>query len=298
MPDGIGKYLEELKKALTGCDRSTIQDALSDAEEHLRTALDQALRNDPDRTETEVLQMVVEKYGTPEETAAAYREIETRTAPALAGTTGYESSERSWAGMIFGVLAEPRAYGALLYMLFAMITGIIYFTWAVTGISLSAGFIVLIIGLPFIGVFLLSIRGIALVEGRIVEALLGVRMPRRPLFSQKHLGVWQRFKALLGDRITWTAFLYMIVMLPLGIVYFTVFITMMVFVLRLIGSPVFDLFLDFPIMMISNMEYYIPDWGVPFAMLAGFIWLILTLHLACLIGRMQGAIAKKLLVRE
>jgi uncharacterized membrane protein len=297
MPNGIECYLDELKRALTGCDRATIQDALSDAEEHLRTALDQALRNEPDIAETEALSMIVEKYGTPEETAAAYREIEERITPPLARSNDSVSG-RSWAGILFGVFVEPRAYGALLYMLFALVTGIIYFTWAVTGLSLSAGFLVLIIGLPFIGVFLLSIRGIALVEGRIVEALLGVRMPRRPLFSQKHLGIWQRFKALLGDRITWTALLYMIVMLPLGIVYFTVFILMMAFALRLIGSPIFDLFFEIPVIIINNTGYFIPDWTVPFALIAGILWLIVTLHFAKLVGRMQGAVARALLVRE
>ena len=297
MPDRIERYLDDLKHALAGCDPATIQDALSDAEEHLRTALDQTRRNGPDLTETEALDMIVEKYGTPEETAAAYREIETRTTPALAGV-GCDTNERSLAGRILGVIADPRAYGSLLYMIFALATGIVYFTWAVTGISLSAGLFVLIIGLPFIGVFLLSIRGIALVEGRIIEALLGVRMPRRPLFSQKHLGIWQRFKALIGDRITWTTILYMIVMLPLGILYFTIFITMLVFVLRLIGSPIFDLFFDIPVMMIASTEYYIPEWTIPFAVLAGIIWLIATLHLARLVGRMQGVIAKSLLVRD
>lgn len=297
MPDGIGQYLEELRKALGGCDRATIQDALSDAEDHLRTALEQALTGNRDLTETEAITMITEKYGTPEETAAAYREIETRTTPALADTGG-EAGGRSIAGKVFGVLAEPRAYGALLYMLFAMITGIIYFTLAMTGLSLSAGFFVLIIGLPFIGVFLLSIRGIALVEGRIVEALLGVRMPRRPLFSQKHLGVWQRFKALLGDRITWTALLYMIVMLPLGIVYFTVFILMLVFSLRLIGSPIFDLIFEIPVMMINTTMYFIPNWTIPFAVVAGIIMLVVTLHFARVVGRMQGGIARALLVRE
>lgn len=297
MPNGIERYLDELKRALTGCDRATVQDALSDAEEHLRTALDQALRNEPDLAETEALAMIVEKYGTPEETAAAYREIEERVTPPLA-RSNESAGSHSLVGKLFGVFVEPRAYGALLYMLFALVTGIIYFTWAVTGLSLSAGFLVLVIGLPFIGVFLLSIRGIALVEGRIVEALLGVRMPRRPLFSQKHLGLWQRFKALLGDRITWTALLYMIVMLPLGIIYFTVFIVMMAFALRLIGSPIFDLFFEIPVIMIDNIAFYLPDWTVPFAMIAGILWLILTLHLAKLVARMQGAIARALLVRE
>ena len=72
-------------------------------------------------------------------------------------------------------------------MLVSLVTGIMYFTWAVTGLSLSVGLLVLIISLPFIGLFFLSVRGIALVEGRIVEALLGVRMPRRPIFVERIL---------------------------------------------------------------------------------------------------------------
>ncbi|GAJ23300.1 unnamed protein product, partial [marine sediment metagenome] len=38
--------MAELKKELSGCDRATIQDALSDAEEYLRTALSSAMAND------------------------------------------------------------------------------------------------------------------------------------------------------------------------------------------------------------------------------------------------------------
>ena len=40
MINSIDIYLESLKKELKGCDNATIQDALSDAEEHLRTAID------------------------------------------------------------------------------------------------------------------------------------------------------------------------------------------------------------------------------------------------------------------
>ena len=73
---------------------------------------------------------------------------------------------------------------------------------------------------------------------------------------------------------------------------------MLVLALRLIGSPVFDFFFDIPVMMINATAYYIPGWVVPFAVIAGIIWLIVTLHFARVIGRVQGAIAKNLLVRE
>ena len=36
----IKDYLAELKSALRGADKATVQDALADAEEHLRTALE------------------------------------------------------------------------------------------------------------------------------------------------------------------------------------------------------------------------------------------------------------------
>ena len=42
MINSIEQYLAELKKELAGSDRATIQDALSDAEEYLRTALNSA----------------------------------------------------------------------------------------------------------------------------------------------------------------------------------------------------------------------------------------------------------------
>ena len=42
-------------------------------------------------------------------------------------------------GRFFGVAADPRTYGALFYMVLALATGIFYFTWVVTGVSLSAG---------------------------------------------------------------------------------------------------------------------------------------------------------------
>ena len=44
---------------------------------------------------------------------------------------------RRRAGRFFNVVRDPRTYGALLYMLLALATGIFYFTWAVVGISMS-----------------------------------------------------------------------------------------------------------------------------------------------------------------
>ena len=65
----IDDYLGRLRKELAGCDPRIIEDAVSVSEEHLRTALESGID----------LNSAMEKYGTPEEVAAGYRELEDRS---------------------------------------------------------------------------------------------------------------------------------------------------------------------------------------------------------------------------
>ena len=301
----IDDYLSQLKKELSGCDRATIQDALSDAEEYLRTALSSATVNDATISEADALSQIIERYGMPEEVATAYREIEHRITPALAQPSypdkpeeaKKEKDERHLLSRFFGVFTDFRAWGAFLYLLFSLLTGILYFTWAVTGISLSAGLIVLIIGLPFTGLFILSVRGIGLVEGRIVEALLGIRMPRRPQFHRSNMGLWSRFKDIILDKHTWLSIVYMILQLPLGTIYFSVFITLIALSLSGIAMPILQLGFDIPV-IINDDAYYLAGWMLPLAVVAGILLATLMMHLAKYVGRMHGALAKSLLVRS
>jgi len=303
MIQSIEKYLSQLKKELSGCDRATIQDALSDTEGHLRMALSNTI-SDGNITESDALTRVIEKYGMPDEIAKAYRENESRVGPALAWTGHPDEpektetkDERPFLIRFFGVFADSKTWGAFLYLLFSLVTGIIYFTWAVTGISLSAGLMVLIIGLPFAGLFILSVRGIGLVEGLIVEALLGIRMPRRHLFYQKNMGWWQRFKQLMSDKHTWLSLVYMILQLPLGIIYFTTLVTLTAVSLCFIALPVLQLGFDVAVTNINGVSYNLVTWMLPLSVIAGILLATLTMHLVRYLGRLHGALAKTLLVR-
>ena len=313
MINSIEQYLSELKEALSGCDRATIQDALSDAQEYLTTALNGAADEESGTARAEILQSIVEKYGTPEEVAAAYREIESQTPPAFTKPSYQEMKAVAVAEEVeevvpsvkdtrppylkfFGVVAEPRAWGALIYLLFAMFTGIIYFTWVITGLSLSAGLLVLIIGLPIAGLFLLSVWGISLVEGRVVEALLGVRMPRRPLYYRKKLGFWSRIKTMLTDKHTWLSLIYMILQMPLGIFYFSLFVSLISVSLWGIVSPILQLGFDIPVIWHEG-PYFFAGWFLPIAVISGILLLIITMHLAKLLGKVHGMLAKAMLVR-
>ncbi len=296
MIKNIEEYLNLLRGELAGSDRATIHDALSDAEEHLRTALDTAREAQAGVAEAEVIPPIIEEYGSPEEVAAAYREIEARLRPTLARPR--HADERSLLARFFGVYADPRAWGALLYMLVSVLTGTLYFSWVVTGLSFSVSVMILIIGVPITVLFLLSVRGIALVEGRLVEALLGVRMPRRAAFSRQNLGWWERLKPLLLGKRTWLAIAYMLLQLPLGVLYFTAFIVLISLALSFIAIPVLGPVLHMPVAYIGEARYYVPTWLTPLVALGGVVLMTATMHLAKFAGRVHGKLARALLVSD
>ena len=303
LPTTIPEYLEQLRAALTGADPAMVQDALYDAEEYLRSELaEQAGRN-----EAEVIASVAGSYGAPEEVADIYRETEVTVNRALRQPR--PPKRRSLAGRFFGVAADPHTYGALFYMLLSMATGIFYFTWVVTGASLSAGLLILIIGVPLLLLFLMSVRLLSLVEGRIVEALLGVRMPRRPLYTQRDKPWLTRIGELFTDVRTWTAMGYMLLMLPLGTAYFSFVVIAAVLSVTLVVAPVLvwtgladsDIAIDgWHLLHVGDgmVATSLPVWGLPLVFVIGVLLLFVTLHLARVVGRFHGWLARHLLVRD
>lgn len=297
MVNSVDEYLALLRKELAGSDAAVIQDALADAEEHLRNALAQATSANPGTPQADALTAIAEKYGSPQEVATAYRQMEARV-PAGFGRTA-RAGRQPLPHRFFGVLFDPRAWGALLFLLLSLVTGIIYFWWAIFGLSLSLGMLVLIVGLPLLALFLLSIRGIAFIEGRLVEALLGVRMPRRRMFLDDSTGFWKKIKNLFTQRITWTALVYCILKLGLGIVYTVVFGILLGLSVYLLAMPITVLVLDMPAYIIlGDTEYLATDWSVPIFFLLGVLLLPTTMHLAKLVGKGHGALAKFMLVSK
>lgn len=292
LPTTIPEYLEQLRAALAGADKAMVQDALYDAEEYLRAEL----AENPGKSEAEVIASVAGSYGAPEEVADIYRETEVTVTRALRPPAPPE--RKSLAGRFFGVAADPHTYGALFYMLLSLATGIFYFTWVVTGASLSAGLLVLIVGIPLLLLFLMSVRLLSLVEGRIVEVLLGERMPRRPLYTQRDRPWLTRLKELFTDGRTWTAMLYLLLMQPLGVAYFTVAVTLLALSLGLMAAPVALLLGHAGVFSLDGVTIT-PDspWLWPVCFLGGFLLLFATLHLARFIGHFHGWLAKHLLVR-
>ncbi|HTA65093.1 MAG TPA: sensor domain-containing protein [Xanthomonadaceae bacterium] len=291
LPHTIPAYLAQLREALKGSDPALIQDALYDAEEYLRSELAERKGED----EASVIASVAGSYGAPEEVADIYRNTEVKVTRAM--RTPPPPPRESALGKFFGVAADPRTYASIFYMLLSLATGIFYFTWAVTGMSMSLGFAVLIIGLPFMILFFGSVRVLSVVEGRIVEVMLGERMPRRPLYTERNLPLMERIVGMFTDPRSWSTLLYMLMMLPLGILYFTLSVTLLSVSLAFILAPLGSLF-GLSTLQIGDYDGPMPIWMAPVLVPLGVLLLFGYMHAARGIGRLHGQLAKHLLVRS
>jgi uncharacterized membrane protein len=302
-PRSIDEYLKQLRSALSGEDAALIQDALYDAEEYLRAEV----AAHPDRSEADVLELIASTYGAPEEVAAAYRDTEAKVKAALKAPTPAAAAQARGLRRFFGVFMDGRAYTSLFYMLLTLATGIAYFTIVVTGLSLSAGFAILIIGIPFFLAFIGVTRVIALGEGRLLEAVTGERMPRRPVHPGPAASWLTRIADMLKDVRTWTTLLYMLLMLPLGIIYFTVAVTVLSVGLALTVMPLAaiaqhlgwagnaTLFSN----DVSIGTFVLAEHSLLAALLLGIVGVLvitLLMHLALAVARAHARLAKTLLV--
>ena len=292
----VGEYFEQLSSAFAGSDPAVAQDAIYDAQEFLaeeRAALVAEDSNTED--ERELVSRLINRFGQPFEVVENYRTTEARVAAALAHPSSPPA--RNLTERIFGVFVDPRSYGALFFMLFSLPLGIIYFTWAVTGLSLSAGLGVLIFGIVFFLFFISTVRAVALVECRIIETLLGERMPRRPQVIMPQGSLWERLSFWLTDQRTWLTIFYMLLCLPLGIIYFTTATVALSMALSFIVAPFIQLFLDYPIIQLFDERYYVPIWSFPLFWLGGASILLVLMHIARGVGHWHSGLAKSLLAR-
>jgi hypothetical protein len=155
----------------------------------------------------------------------------------------------------------------IVFLLLSFPLGLISFLIVVIGLSVGLSTIVIWIGLPILFATLFIIRAMAEAERRMVSSLLRIPMPNRiPEPSENRLGFLRRFGRMLSDPYTWTSTIYMLLKLPLGILSFTLTVTLLVTSAALVFFPLGYLVnLSVNVILLKNG---IPSDGV---MIPGFI---------------------------
>jgi hypothetical protein len=245
-PSSIEGYLARLEVALHGADPALTHDALIDAEEHLQAAVRRGVPVD----------QAIASFGDVDEIAAAYQNLPSGAAlqtverdrgvvaaapahappPPASGTTPPRLSDVP----IVGIWFDGRAWGALLYFGgVGFIVATACFVWAVTLGGLAVGLLPTLLGLPVLVLLLGSARALCLMEGAVVQGLLGVRMPRRvqPVHGVTDVGFWQRIWCWLKDVRSWLSLAYLYANFPVSVALFAITLTLAALSAAMVFGP-------------------------------------------------------------
>jgi two-component system phosphate regulon sensor histidine kinase PhoR len=133
----------------------------------------------------------------------------------------------SWLGELFSVARQKQTYLNILYLLISFPLGIFYFVALITGISVGISTAFIWIGLPILFVTVIMWRGFAAFERLLVIHQLHIDVLPMSYPDPTPKSWWQRFKAYLSNRVTWTSLIYLFLDFVFGIFAFTITTTLL-----------------------------------------------------------------------
>jgi signal transduction histidine kinase len=152
------------------------------------------------------------------------------------GQAAADGPGRWTVGRVLQPLRQPRTLTATIYLLLSMFVGLTWQVVLATGLTLGVGTLIIWVGVFVLALTLLAWRGGAWLERRWVRATLGVDIPDpyRPLPEGS---LWRRARVLASDPATWKDLAYLVVLFPLGVVWFVVTVTLWSTAVGLLTAP-------------------------------------------------------------
>jgi DNA-binding PadR family transcriptional regulator len=137
----------------------------------------------------------------------------------------------------FAPVVEPRTYSRFAYLALGLPLATACFSYVIAMLATSAGLLVTLLGLPLLGLTLVTARALAALDCRLAEALLGVEMPQIAAVRPRGDSFWHTVKLRLFDREAWTDCAYLLLRFPLAVFTFTMAVSFVGSALWMIGQP-------------------------------------------------------------
>jgi hypothetical protein len=184
-----------------------------------------------------------------------------------------------------------RTWLNLTHLLLGMPLGLIYFTVIVTGLSLGISLLPILWGALVLAGLFLVLRWITLFERFCATWLLGAELGPMAPAAATPLNDWTMVKRHLGNRVTWTGPLYLLLKFPIGLAAFVIGVTGFSLAVSLtavsLGVDISDLHFYF-----NDLELYTDPVSVA---LAGVLAGLLTCHLLNGLAALTRMLARGLL---
>lgn len=290
----IQAYLDELEAALKGSDPAVVMDAANDAGEYLYNEVDALLEANPEMKPEDAVAQAVEKFGSPAEVAQSFLDMEVQVDRAF--RLDRPEPPRSGLSRFFGITRDPRAYAALLYMVISFFLALLHIFWVGYGVPIAAISCIFVIGVPISLFYMGSLRALTLVEFRLIESLLGIRMPRRPIFVKTKGNVLTLFMAMIKDPYTWKTILYLVLMVPAGAAYGLLLLALLGTMAELLYLPVFPDHSDLVLYIYGSGSEGPGPWGFVVTLPLAFLVYTCVLHFFVILGRTHARITKRFMV--
>ena len=195
----------------------------------------------------------------------------------------------------FNSLWKSQTWINILYLLLSFPLGIFYFVILVTGISLGFGLLITVIGIFILMGVLFLVNGFARFEVLLANRLLGFQIRLRPS-ENPATGFWNKLKEKLRSPFTWKGLFYLFLKFPLGIIAFSLTVSLLAVSLSMISLPILHQFSWYDLDWQGN-NFWVVD-TLPETLIVAFIGIILlfaSLFVFNLLAWVYGRIAKVLL---
>ena len=152
-------------------------------------------------------------------------------------TSPYASFASNPVRGIFGIVAWPRTYLNIAYLMIGFPLGLAYFVFYVTAGALGAGLAILGVGLVILFLLVLAAWALAHVERGLANTLLGANVPPPPPTAVEE-GGWPWVKSVFGNPVTWKGLVFQLLKFPLGLASWVVTVVVISVVLGFLAAPI------------------------------------------------------------
>ncbi|HTH06635.1 MAG TPA: sensor domain-containing protein, partial [Ilumatobacteraceae bacterium] len=151
----------------------------------------------------------------------------------------------SLARRFLDVVARPRSYRNIAYLLLGLPLGTLWFSVLVTVASVSVSMLVVaLLGIPMLIGMWYAVRAFANVERAVASTLLDAHIEQAPMAAGVSGNLWVRFKAMSSDRSRWRELGYLLLRFPAGIATFTLAVAALTTPVFVAYAPIYARYVD------------------------------------------------------
>ena len=137
----------------------------------------------------------------------------------------------------FGVVVKPQTYLNLVYLLLSFPLGILYFIFLITGVSVGLPLVFLLVGVIILAAVFAVSWQMASFERGLAVSLLHIKIPPMASTISQPTTFWQNIRNYLGNPVTWKGLLFLLCKFPLGVINFSLVISIFAIALVMIAAP-------------------------------------------------------------